>query len=172
MPKLDLGPDLPPPPPDPDEEPQVCNMPVMLGADVLVMTPIGDTMMQAAVFAADGGGKCPIGYRVLLASDLEALPVELEHATVPEDFGTALTIQFGFWPGSPEPGELDATVTIWIDGMLGQVTGPVAITTVTHFDDPMAIVEGTIMIEEGEWLVQGSFSAPYCNLARGPGCGA
>jgi hypothetical protein len=169
--KLDVNTD-PPLQPDPGEPPETCTMPTRLAADVSAVTPIGDATLQAAVFAQDGGGKCPVGYRVLLATDLDALQIEIDHAAAYESFGTAMTIQLELPPGSPEPGEWYAFASVWIDGDITQLAGTVSVTAVTRLDDPAPMIEGTIMIGDGDWMVSGSFSAPYCNLARGGSCGA
>ncbi|MBC8067407.1 MAG: hypothetical protein IAG13_03660 [Deltaproteobacteria bacterium] len=171
-PWLDMGTDPPPEFPDPGERPDSCTMPTTLDAELEVLTPNGAASMHAAVFAATGGGKCWIGYRVLLAPDLVALATEVDHADALEDFGTAVAIDLSLPVGSPEPGEWEAMISVWIDGEIAQIVGTATITEVTRLDVPEPWIEGSIAIEDSGWSVQGSFAAPYCDRARGPGCGA
>jgi hypothetical protein len=154
------------------ELPGVCAMPDRPNSDVFGTTPLGDVAMTTAVFAEDGGGKCPHSYRVVLAPDPAALAEEIERYGANDAPLDVLELQLDL-PESLEPGT-------WTGALLQRLDGDgwhsfeltVDVTSVTSLDAPDAHVEGTVMLMDGEFMVEGPFFAPYCATVHGSACGA
>jgi hypothetical protein len=169
--RLDI---LVPPDPDPGRPPDTCTPPVGLGTDLNGVTPLGEVHMQAAVFAETGGGKCPWAYRVVFAPDLAQLADVIASYEMPGPVDAMVQIELEFPPEGPVPGQWSGAARhgtnlgIW----LGDATADV--TFVTRLDDPMPTIEGTVWITDrmDSGMIEGTFSASYCNIVHGFGCGA
>lgn len=150
-----------------------CEMPERANADVHGTTPMGDVAMTAAVFARDGGGKCPDLYRVVIAADPAALAVEIEQYAADEPPFDVIELSLELPDGVPTPGTWAATVRHVRNGEVLVVYGVMAdVTSVTAIDDVDAHVEATFTVVDEQLMLDGSVHAPYCATVHGSGCGA
>lgn len=169
--RLDI---LVPPDPDPGRPPDTCTPPDGLETDLNGATPLGDVHMQAAVFAETGGGPCPWAYRVVFAPDLVQLAEVILSYEVPGPVDDVVVIELEFPPEGPVPGQWSGSARhgtnlgIWI----GEATAD--ITFVTRLDEPMPMIEGYVWLTDpmDSGMIEGTFSASYCNVVHGFGCGA
>lgn len=159
--------------PEPGDPPNTCELPDRPNANVTGTTPLGEVAMTAAVFAEDGGGKCPQEYRVVLAADLAALAEEVERYGAGEARVDVIELGLRLPEGPPATGIWEASlrqIRNGVDWFPEDLTANV--TSVTTLDAVDAHVEVTISVVEGEFALEGSLNAPYCVTVRGGTCGA
>lgn len=164
---FDVDPD-PPGPVDLGEPPDICELPVVDNADIVGTGDFAALSLHAAAFGRAGGGKCPFGLDVSVATDVAALAAWSESNTMPVD---SLLINLEVPSDELAPGTWDADFVVMPGGYFFDVA-TVEVSAVTMLDVAEPMIEGAFMFDAPEGSISGTFSARYCDLLEGGGCGA
>ncbi|HWB80032.1 MAG TPA: hypothetical protein VG755_33940 [Nannocystaceae bacterium] len=162
---LDTGDD---PPPDP---PRGCDLPDNPNSDVSGTTLFGEATFTAAAFANTGGGKCPHAFRVVLASDPDALAAGVAMFDN-GGFPGALVVELVIPDGEPTPGEWSGAMMHYENGQsaISDVTADVMI--VPDYHSPQPLLQFDVVALDPEWTMGGHVTAHYCDEVAGGACGA